>query len=100
MFTCLDVLSIIRIKQLVRISQIKIKLENDFKSPMINEISINSSNTIELSRSELLSWLNDLLGANVTKIEQLGTGAVYCQLLDLLYPGKVQLAKVNTKAKN
>lgn len=67
---------------------------------MINEISINSSNTIEFSRSELLSWLNDLLGANITKIEQLGTGAVYCQLLDLLYPGKVQLAKVNTKAKN
>lgn len=67
---------------------------------MINEISLNSNNTIELSRGELLMWLNDLLNCNVTKIEQLGSGSVYCQLLDLLYPGKVQLSKVNFKAKN
>jgi RP/EB family microtubule-associated protein len=29
----------------------------------------------------------------------LGTGAIYCQLLDVLYPTKIPLNKVNFKAK-
>lgn len=52
-----------------------------------------------MSRGELLNWVNDLLRINLTKIEQLGTGAVYCQLIDILYPGKIPLAKINWKAK-
>ena len=35
---------------------------------MINEITINSNNTIELSRGELLNWVNELLKTNLTKI--------------------------------
>jgi RP/EB family microtubule-associated protein len=37
------------------------------------------------SRSELLAWLNELLQINYTKIEQCGTGAAYCQILDSIY---------------
>ena len=66
---------------------------------MINEITINSNNTIDLSRGELLLWVNDLLKTNLTKIEQLGTGAIYCQLIDILYPNKLPMTKVNWKAK-
>lgn len=66
---------------------------------MINEITVNSSNTIDLSRGELLSWLNDLLQTSLTKIEQLGTGAVYCQLVDVLYPRQLPMGKVNWRAK-
>ena len=66
---------------------------------MINEITINSNNTIDLSRGELLNWVNELLKTNLTKIEQLGTGAIYCQLVDALYPGKIPMSKVNWKAK-
>ena len=29
----------------------------------------------------------------------MGSGAAYCQLLDMIYPGKVPLSKVNWKAK-
>ncbi len=29
----------------------------------------------------------------------MGTGAIYCQLLDSLYPGRISLNKVNWKAK-
>ena len=45
----------------------------------MNEINLNSN--IDMSRGELLFWLNSLLKTNVNKIEQLGSGAVYCQLL-------------------
>ncbi|KAL4508447.1 hypothetical protein ABPG72_003751 [Tetrahymena utriculariae] len=50
-------------------------------------------------RSEILKFINDLLGLNVTKIESLGQGAIYCQILDAMFPGKVPLQKVNWKAK-
>lgn len=52
------------------------------------------------SKSEILKWLNTTLQLNVTKVEQASTGAIYCQLLDTLYPGKVKMSKVNWKAKN
>lgn len=47
------------------------------------------------SRTELLTWLNDLLQLNYTKIEQCGTGAALCQIMDSIYPGDVPLRRVN-----
>jgi len=52
-----------------------------------------------ISKNELLSWINDLLKINLTKVEQLGTGAVHAQILDIIYPGEVALHKVNWKAR-
>lgn len=37
------------------------------------------------SRGDLLSWINDLLQLNVSKIEMVGTGAVLCQIMDSIY---------------
>lgn len=37
------------------------------------------------SRNELLAWINDLLQINYTKVEQCGSGAAYCQVLDSIY---------------
>ncbi len=37
------------------------------------------------SRTDLLAWLNDLLQLNYTKVEQCGTGAAYCQIIDSIY---------------
>lgn len=37
---------------------------------------------------------------NLNKIEQLGSGAVYCQIFDVIHPGKIAISKVNWKAKN
>ncbi|KAG7195786.1 uncharacterized protein KQ657_002171 [Scheffersomyces spartinae] len=39
------------------------------------------------SRSELIQWLNTTLELNYTKVEQCGSGAAYCQLMDLIYGG-------------
>ena len=36
---------------------------------------------------------------NMNKIEQACTGAVYCQIIDSVHPGKVKMNKVNWKAK-
>jgi len=41
-----------------------------------------------------------LIQLNLTKIEQLGSGAVYCQVIDVVHPGKVALPKVKWNAKN
>ncbi|ORX85282.1 EB1 domain protein [Basidiobolus meristosporus CBS 931.73] len=49
------------------------------------------------SRAQLLAWVNDLLQLSYTKIEQLGTGAAYCQILDSIY-GDVPMSKVKFQA--
>jgi len=51
-----------------------------------------------VSRGELIQWINDTYNLNITRIEQLGSGSVYCQILDSISPGKVNMSKVNWKA--
>ena len=50
-------------------------------------------------RQELLKWVNANLQLNLEKIEDLGSGAVYCQLLDAAFGQIIPMAKVNWKAK-
>ncbi|KAF8466954.1 EB1-like domain-containing protein [Kalaharituber pfeilii] len=45
------------------------------------------------SRQELLNWINNLLQLNITKVEQLGTGAALTQVFDSIY-GDVPMHKV------
>nr|KAF6429839.1 microtubule associated protein RP/EB family member 3 [Molossus molossus] len=58
--------------------------------------SVTSEN---LSRHDMLAWVNDSLHLNYTKIEQLCSGAAYCQFMDMLFPGCVHLRKVKFQAK-
>lgn len=50
------------------------------------------------SRTELIQWINQLLELNYTKVEQCGTGAAYCQILDTIYHD-VTMSKVKFNAK-
>ncbi|XP_053736723.1 microtubule-associated protein RP/EB family member 3-like [Synchiropus splendidus] len=60
----------------------------------------STSMTIEnLSRHDMLAWVNDSLQLTYTKIEQLGTGAAYCQFMDMLFPGCILMKKVKFNAK-
>jgi hypothetical protein len=52
------------------------------------------------SKSDIIKWINNVLKLNITKIEQACTGAIYCQLLDSIFIGKVKMNKVNWKANN
>lgn len=58
--------------------------------------SVTSDN---LSRHDMLSWINESLQMNFTKIEQLCSGAAYCQFMDMLFPNSVPLKKVKFGAK-
>ncbi|EIW81584.1 microtubule binding protein [Coniophora puteana RWD-64-598 SS2] len=51
------------------------------------------------SRTDLLAWLNELLQINYTKVEQCGTGAAYCQVLDSIFLD-VPMSRVKMNAKH
>lgn len=51
-------------------------------------------------KGDLINWVNTLLELEITSIQQLGTGAVYCQIVDAMFPGKVPMQRINWKAKN
>ncbi|CAL8239683.1 unnamed protein product [Gadus morhua 'NCC'] len=60
----------------------------------------STSMTIEnMSRHDMLAWVNDSLQLTYTKIEQLGSGAAYCQFMDILFPGCLLLKKIKFNAR-
>ncbi|XP_068197567.1 microtubule-associated protein RP/EB family member 2 isoform X1 [Antennarius striatus] len=52
-----------------------------------------------MSRHDITAWVNDIVSLNYTKVEQLSSGAAYCQFMDLLFPGCISLKKVKFQAK-
>ncbi|NP_001268962.1 microtubule-associated protein RP/EB family member 1a isoform X2 [Danio rerio] len=58
--------------------------------------SVTSEN---LSRHDMLTWINESLQMNHAKIEQLCTGAAYCHFMDMLFPSCLPLKKVKFQAK-
>jgi RP/EB family microtubule-associated protein len=48
-----------------------------------------------VSKNELISWVNDLLQIHITKVEQMASGAAYCQILDIMYPASIPMNKIN-----
>lgn len=58
------------------------------------------SEAYRVSRREILDWINTNLKLELHKIEQLGTGAVLCQLLSAYYPGMVKIKHVNWNARS
>uniref|UniRef100_A0A8C0L396 Calponin-homology (CH) domain-containing protein n=1 Tax=Canis lupus dingo TaxID=286419 RepID=A0A8C0L396_CANLU len=58
-----------------------------------------SVTSVNLSQHDMLAWINESLQLNLTKIEQLCSGAAYCQFMDMLFPGSTALKKVKFQAK-
>ena len=61
--------------------------------PLSTSMAVNVFNTSvtneNLSRHEMLAWVNGNLQSQIGKVEELGTGAAYCQMMDMLFPGEV-----------
>ena len=52
-----------------------------------------------VGRKEVVDWINSTLDISISKIEDTATGAIACQLLDIMHPGQVPMHKVNWSAK-
>ena len=51
-----------------------------------------------VGRGELISWINELLQLNYTKVEDTANGAAFCQVIDAIHPGTVALGRVKFDA--
>ncbi|KAF2879339.1 hypothetical protein ILUMI_26850 [Ignelater luminosus] len=65
--------------------------------PTVVNVYNTNVTTDNLSRHDMLAWVNDCLQSNFAKIEELCTGAAYCQFMDMLFPNSVPLKKVKFK---
>uniref|UniRef100_A0AC34QJ58 Uncharacterized protein n=1 Tax=Panagrolaimus sp. JU765 TaxID=591449 RepID=A0AC34QJ58_9BILA len=70
------------------------------KKTMAVNVYTTSSTTDNLSRHEMLQWVNDCLQSQFSKIEELHTGAGYCLFMEILFPGTVPLKKVKWNSRN
>lgn len=62
--------------------------------PAVVNVYNTNVTTENLSRHDMLAWVNDCLQSSFVKIEELCTGAAYCQFMDMLFPNSVPLKKV------
>ncbi|XP_073991293.1 microtubule-associated protein RP/EB family member 1-like [Rhodnius prolixus] len=62
-------------------------------------VNVYSTNVTSdnMSRHEMLAWVNDSLQTNFSKIEELCTGAAYCQFMDLLFRGCIPVKRIKFK---
>ena len=65
---------------------------------MAVNVYCTSVTTDNLSRHDMLAWVNECLGTAYTKIEEMSSGAPYCQFMDMLFPGSISLKRVKFKA--
>jgi len=66
---------------------------------MAVNVTYTSGASDNLSRHDILTWINDCLQAEFCKIEELCTGAAQCQLMDMLFPGSVAIKRVKFDTK-
>ncbi|XP_062608323.1 microtubule-associated protein RP/EB family member 1-like isoform X1 [Saccostrea cucullata] len=93
-----------RATQLWRKARSHVLREQDLRERMLDRsmaVNVYSTNNQadNLSRHDILAWVNDSIHTSYGKIEELCSGAAYCQFMDMLFPGSLPIKKVkfNTK---
>lgn len=69
-------------------------MQREMQAVNVYSTSVTTEN---LSRHDMLAWINDCLASKYTKIEEMCAGSAYCQFMDMLFPGSIQLKKVKFK---
>jgi len=59
----------------------------------------NSNSSDNISRSEMIEWVNGGLSLNYSKVEHLCSGSAWCQYMDMLFPGSVPIKRIKFDAK-
>ena len=54
---------------------------------MAVNVALTSASSDNLSRHDMIQWINGSLSTSYKKIEELASGAAYCQFMDMLFPG-------------
>ncbi|CAN8007371.1 unnamed protein product [Ixodes pacificus] len=67
------------------------------QGPLCVNVHATNSSTENLSIHDMINWVNNCLREHRTKIEQLCSGAAYCQFMDMRFQGCVSLSKVKVK---
>ncbi|EYC06177.1 hypothetical protein Y032_0077g1075 [Ancylostoma ceylanicum] len=67
---------------------------------MVTNVYVSAVTQDNISRHELLAWVNSSIKANFSKIEEMSTGAAYCQLTHLLFRDAISLRKVKWNSRN
>ncbi|XP_014840580.1 PREDICTED: uncharacterized protein LOC106916660 [Poecilia mexicana] len=65
-------------------------------SPVVNPISTRDKS----SRFYVVSWINRLLKTNFKNVQEMGTGACQCQMMDCTFPGSIDMAMVKFDAQS
>uniref|UniRef100_A0A0N5ALR1 Calponin-homology (CH) domain-containing protein n=1 Tax=Syphacia muris TaxID=451379 RepID=A0A0N5ALR1_9BILA len=91
-------------KQILSIKKVEKKIsiwKEQMKSSMfIVYISDCSRNSLKICSKSCLILNKKRFKSNLTRIEELSTGAAYCQLTDLLFRGSITLKKVKWNTRN
>ena len=53
-----------------------------------------------VGRKAILTWINEFLDINISKVEETASGCVACSMTDSLFPNCVNMKKVNWGAKH
>uniref|UniRef100_A0A672ZDZ9 DNA (cytosine-5-)-methyltransferase n=1 Tax=Sphaeramia orbicularis TaxID=375764 RepID=A0A672ZDZ9_9TELE len=64
------------------------------------EVVIPEPGPDKTSRAYLVSWFNNLLKTDFTDVQQMGSGACLCQIMDRVIPGSIDMTKVKLDAQN
>merc|ERR1711892_1386056 len=58
---------------------------------MAVNVALTSATSDNLSRHDMIQWINTSLSTHYKKIEELASGAAYCQFMDMLFPACLSL---------
>ncbi|XP_068146115.1 microtubule-associated protein RP/EB family member 3 [Drosophila tropicalis] len=62
-------------------------------------VALTSVNSENMSRHDMLQWVNNTVDGQFKKIEELCSGVAYCQMMELIFPNCINLKRVKMAAK-